>query len=96
MERKTQPWKPAEALKEDTCPVPDEAYEQILAAWRKETGTPTGRQRSDRLFTRYGTEDRKRRFAIDSGEIEGLYRLRSQAKERLVRTGRSMPGRRTR
>ena len=38
-------------------------------------------------FAAYWTEDRKRRFAIDSGEIEGLYRLRPRAKELLVRTG---------
>ena len=42
---------------------------------------------TDQRFVEYWTEDRKRRFAIDSGEIEGIYRLRSRAKERLVRTG---------
>ena len=87
MERKIQPWQPAEALNEAVRSERDEAYEQTLAEWRRETGTPAGRERADQRFAEYWTEDRKRRFAIDSGEIEGLYRLRSRAKERLVRTG---------
>lgn len=45
------------------------------------------RARAEQRFAEYWTEDRKRRFTINSGEIEGLYRLRSRAKERLVRTG---------
>lgn len=87
MERRIQRWKPAEALDEGACSERDEAYERTLAAWRGETGTPAGRARTDQRFVEYWTEDRKRRFAIDSGEIEGIYRLRSRAKERLVRTG---------
>ena len=87
MERRIHRWKPAEALNEGVCSTRDEAYEWTLAEWRRETGAPTGRARADRQLAEYWTEDRKRRFAIDSGEIEGLYRLRSRAKERLVRTG---------
>ena len=87
MNRKIQPWQPAETLNPDTVPAPDEAYERMLAAWRRATGTPGCRERSHRRFAAYWTEDRKRRFAIDSGEIEGLYRLRRQAKDRLVRSG---------
>ena len=87
MDRKIQPWQPSEPLSPDTAPVSDAQYERMLAAWRRATGTPGFRVRSDRRFAAYWTEDRKRRFAIDSGEIEGLYRLRRQAKDRLVRSG---------
>lgn len=87
MERKTQPWKPAEALNENITPVHDEAFEKALAAWQREIGTPEGRKRSERRLVGYWTEERKRRFAIDSGEIEGLYRLRLRAKNRLARVG---------
>ncbi len=87
MERKIQPWKPAAALNEHTAYPHDEEYERNLAAWRKSIGTPKRRRRSEQRFAAYWTEDRKRRFAIDSGEIEGLYRLRPRAKELLVRTG---------
>ena len=87
MERKIQPWKPTEALSEDIACPHDEEYEGNLAAWRKLIAAQKCRGRSDRRFAAYWTEDRRRRFAIDSGEIEGLYRLRPQAKEHLVRTG---------
>lgn len=87
MERKIQPWRPAEALDGDIACAHDEEYERNLAAWRKLIGAPERRGRSDRRFAAYWTEDRRRRFAIDSGEIEGLYRLRPRAKEHLVRTG---------
>ena len=87
MERKIQPWKPAEALNEGITSVHDEAYERALAAWQREVGTPEGRKRSEQRLAAYWTEERKRRFAIDSGEIEGLYRLRPRAKDRLVRVG---------
>lgn len=88
MERKIQPWKPAAALDEGVVACPhDEEYARNLAAWRGSIGTPMRRRRSGRRFAAYWTEDRRRRFAIDSGEIEGLYRLRSRAKDLLVRTG---------
>lgn len=87
MERKIQSWRPAEALNEDAASARDEKYERVLAAWRRETGTLEGRRQSEQRFAAYWTENRKRRFAIDSGEIEGLYRLRPRAKERLARTG---------
>ena len=87
MERKIQPWKPAVALNEDIAYPHDEEYEGNLAAWRESISTPTRRRLSGRQFAAYWTEDRRRRFAIDSGEIEGLYRLRLRAKEHLVRTG---------
>ena len=87
MERKIQPWKPAEALNEAIAYPHDEEYERNLTAWRESISTPTRRRRSSRRFAAYWTEDRRRRFAIDSGEIEGLYRLRPRAKALLVRTG---------
>ena len=87
MERKIQSWKPAEALNEGIARPYDEEYERNLAVWRKLISTPEHRKRSDRRFAAYWNEDRKRRFAIDSGEIEGLYRLRPRAKELLVRAG---------
>ena len=87
MERTVQAWKPPEALNERSMPLRDEEYEQDLAAWRRETGRSGNRRRSERRFAAYWAENHQRRFAIESGEIEGLYRLRAQAKEFLVRHG---------
>ena len=87
MERTVQAWKPAEALNESSMSPRDEEYERDLAAWRGETGRSGSRKRSDRRFAAYWAENHQRRFAIESGEIEGLYRLRTQAKEFLVRSG---------
>ena len=68
-------------------PPRDEEYELDLAEWRRETLRPESRKRSDRRFAAYWAENHQRRFAIESGEIEGLFRLRAQAKEFLVRSG---------
>ena len=79
------PWRQCPPLREAAEPTgPDAGYEAALARWRMLSATDPRRLEP---FTYYWTEQVRRRFAIESGEIEGLYRLKPAAKHLLERKG---------
>ena len=81
-----RPWRRLAPLDPEERDPADPELEADLRVWRAARGTGS-RSRVEERTAEIWACDRQRRFAIETGEIEGIYRLRPEAKERLVREG---------
>ena len=70
------------AITHDSEADPD--YAKALRKWR---ALPATTRKTVPTLRRYWAQTLRRRFAIESGEIEGIYRLRQDAKRRLEQEG---------
>ena len=81
-----RPWRRLAPLDPEERDPADPELEADLRAWRAARSTGS-RSRIEERAAEIWARDRQRRFAIETGEIEGVYRLRREAKERLAREG---------
>ena len=81
-----RPWRRLAPLDPEERDSADPEWEADLRVWRASLGTGS-RDRLEGRTAEIWTRERQRRFAIETGEIEGIYRLRREAKDRLAREG---------
>ena len=81
-----RPWRRLAPLDPEERDPADPELEADLRLWPTAGGTGSRSHMEDRTVEIWSRE-RQRRFAIETGEIEGIYRLRREAKDRLVREG---------
>ena len=82
----TRPWRRLAPLDPEEQDPADPELKADLRVWRAARGMGSRNHLEERTAEIW-TRERQRRFAIETGEIEGIYRLRREAKERLEHEG---------
>ena len=82
----TRPWRRLGPLDSNARDPADPEFDADLRAWRVVRG-PRSKDRVEERTAEIWSRDLQRRFAIETGEMEGIYRLRREAKDRLAREG---------
>ena len=80
------PWRPYRALEPSSVARPGERYSTLVARWRglcREVGSPS----LDETYVKPAVVEFLRHFAIETGELEDLYRLYPDSKARAVAHG---------
>ena len=82
----TRPWRRLGPLDPKARDPADAEFEADLRAWQAVRGLGS-EDRVEERTAEIWLRDLQRRFAIETGEMEGVYRLRREAKDRLAREG---------
>ena len=79
-------WKPLTGLPEGAAHWRDDNYEKLVEQWRTQVREITDRKK-DRTILNIWLRERRRAFAIETGQIEGLYTLKRGVTEQLITEG---------
>ena len=81
-----RPWQEVEGLNPRKYANPSRQYQSALAEWRK-LCCATGHAKINKTNVLPSATEHARRFAIETGEIEKLYKLTDDAKQRAIGEG---------
>ena len=79
-------WTPLTGLPEDATHWRDDNYETLVEQWRTHVREITDRKK-DKTIVNIWLRERRRAFAIETGQIEGLYTLKRGVTEQLITEG---------